>query len=87
MFLQSDKPPTIPRGAGTDAEPETDGSATHNPSSSSLSGTIQCALSLFLGQIKLFFVFFVGFFFSNGKGRHLLDASSARLKPHQFVSV
>lgn len=28
MFLQSDKPPTIPRGAGTDAEPETDGSAT-----------------------------------------------------------
>lgn len=86
MFLQSDKPPTIPRGAGTDAEPETDGSATHNPSSSSLLGTIQCALSLFLGQIKLFLSFLL-LFLSNGKGRHLLDASSARLKPHQFVSL
>lgn len=57
MFLQSDKPPTIPRGAGTAAEPETDGSATRrsssSPSSSPLSGRIQRALSYFLGHIKL----------------------------------
>lgn len=65
MFLQSDKPPTIPRGAGTDAEPETDGSNTLNSSSpsSSLSGRIQPAPPLFLQQIKLLRVFFL--FLSN----------------------